>query len=67
MSAAQLAVILSAVWAAPPGPPSGRVTGCEHFAFLRASLAEGLGGPVREALKSWDGEAAGALGPNGDY
>ena len=45
----------------------GRVTGCEHFAFLRASMAGGLGGPVLEALKSWDGEMGGTFAPNGDY
>lgn len=32
---------------------AGRVTGCEHFAFLRARVAEGVGGPAREACKSW--------------
>ena len=47
--------------------PAGRVTGCEHFAFLRPSMSEGLGGPMLEALKSWDGEAGGTFGPNGDY
>jgi len=31
----------------------GRVIGCEHFAFVRAKVAEGLGGPAREACKSW--------------
>jgi hypothetical protein len=48
-------------------PPAGRVSGCEHFAFLRPSMSEGLGGPALEALKSWDGEAGGRFGPNGDY
>jgi hypothetical protein len=32
---------------------SGTVIGCEHFAFVRAKVAEGLGGPAREACKSW--------------
>jgi hypothetical protein len=32
-----------------------RVTGCEHVAFLRPSISEGLGGPALDALKSWDG------------
>lgn len=51
---------------APPalGPP---VIACEHFAFQRPSLADGLGGPALEALKSWDGEMGGAFGPDGDY
>ena len=31
----------------------GTVIGCEHFAFVRAKVAEGLGGPAREACKSW--------------
>jgi len=31
----------------------GTVVGCEHFAFVRAKVAEGLGGPAREACKSW--------------
>jgi hypothetical protein len=31
----------------------GRVIGCEHFAFVRAKVAKGLGGPAREACKSW--------------
>lgn len=31
----------------------GRVVGCEHFAFVRAKVAEGLIGPAREACKSW--------------
>jgi hypothetical protein len=48
-------------------PAAGRLVGCEHFAFQRASLSEALGGPAREALKSWDGEIGGAFGPNGDY
>lgn len=48
-------------------PPAGRVTGCEHFAFLRPSIAAGLGGPAREALKSWDGESGGAFDANGVY
>ncbi|HUS92790.1 MAG TPA: hypothetical protein VM695_13110 [Phycisphaerae bacterium] len=56
-----------ALSAGPAAPPSGRVTGCEHFAFLRASMAGALGGPAREALKSWDGESGGAFAPNGDY
>jgi len=43
------------------------VTGCEHFAFLRPSLAGAMGGPALEALKSWDGESGGAFGPDGDY
>lgn len=34
-------------------PSAGQVTGCEHFAFQRAKVAEGLGGPAREACKSW--------------
>ena len=51
----------------PAGPPSGRVTGCEHFAFLRPSLAGAMGGPALEALKSWDGESGGTFGPSGDY
>lgn len=34
-------------------PAAGRVAGCEHFAFQRAKVAEGLGGPAREACKSW--------------
>ncbi len=45
----------------------GRVVGCEHFAFLRPSMSEGLGGPVLEALKSWDGEMGGTLSPDGSY
>lgn len=32
---------------------SDRVAGCEHFAFQRAKVPEGLGGPAREAAKSW--------------
>jgi hypothetical protein len=48
-------------------PAAGDVTRCEHFAFLRPSISEGLGGPAREALKSWDGEKGGTFGPNGDY
>lgn len=58
---------------APSGPSgggalaTGRVVACEHFAFLRASLIGGVGGPAREALKSWDGEMGGAFAPNGDY
>lgn len=47
--------------------PHGRVTGCEHFAFLRPSIVEGLGGPALEALKSWDGESGGTFGPQGEY
>lgn len=41
--------------AAEPGihPVGGRVVGCEHFAFQRARVAEGFGGPAREACKSW--------------
>lgn len=31
----------------------GKAVGCEHFAFVRARVAEGLGGPAREACKSW--------------
>ena len=40
---------------ADPGryPAAGRVSGCEHFAFQRAKIAEGLGGPAHEACKSW--------------
>ena len=58
--------------APPPGKPPakphvGRVTGCEHFAFLRASLDGGLGGPALEAMKSWDGESTGTFGPKGEY
>lgn len=34
-------------------PAGGRVAGCEHFAFQRAKVAEGLAGPAREACKSW--------------
>jgi len=34
-------------------PAGGRVSGCEHLAFQRAKVAEGLGGPAREACKSW--------------
>ena len=63
----RVAVLLSAVvlaWpaagiytavAAEPGThlAEGRVIGCEHFAFQRAKVAEGLGGPAREACKSW--------------
>jgi len=37
----------------PTRPAAGRVVGCEHFAFQRAKVAEGLGGPAREACKSW--------------
>ncbi len=44
-----------------------RVTACEHFAFLRPSFSEGLGGPALEALKSWDGEMDGTFGPDGSY
>ncbi len=58
--------------AASPGPdPSGartggqfgRVTGCEHFAFLRARMSEGLGGPARQAAKSW--HVSMCMGPDG--
>ena len=70
---AMLAVPLG-VFLAPagePGPaakrPAGRLVGCEHFAFLRPSMMEGLAGPALEALKSWDGEATGTFAPNGDY
>lgn len=49
------------------GGQKGDVTSCEHFAFLRASLAEGLGGPALEALKSWDGEMGADFGPDGVY
>lgn len=63
--------VLPAVPESPPKPSSkpaiGRVTGCDHFAFLRASMDGGLGGPALEALKSWDGESAGTFGPNGEY
>lgn len=52
---------------APVSPPPGSVTACEHFAFTRASLSEGLGGPALEAMKSWDGETGGTFAPNGDY
>ena len=34
-------------------PAAAAVAGCEHFAFQRAKVAEGLGGPAREACKSW--------------
>jgi hypothetical protein len=69
---AAVALFAAAPGAARPGAsapplPSGRVTGCEHFAFLRPSIAGGLAGPAREALKSWDGEAGGAFGPDGSY
>ena len=51
-----------------PGPSKpGDLVGCEHWAFLRPSLVGGLGGPAREALKSWDGEIGGAFGPDGSY
>ena len=59
--------VLAGAAASPPRVPVGRVTGCEHFAFGRASIAEGLGGPALEALKSWDGETGGTFAPNGDY
>jgi len=59
------------LWAAgSAGAQSGagvRVVGCEHFAFLRPSMSEGLGGPALEALKSWDGEKGATIAPNGDY
>jgi hypothetical protein len=32
---------------------TGRSVGCEHFAFVRARVPEGLSGPAREAAKSW--------------
>lgn len=31
----------------------GRVAGCEHFAFLRVKVPEGLAGPATQAAKSW--------------
>jgi len=65
LSASLFALSLAAEGAPPPA--AGRVAGCEHFAFLRPSMSEGLGGPALEALKSWDGEAGGAFAPNGDY
>lgn len=34
-------------------PAAGRVSGCAHFAFLRAKVPEGLGGPAQQAAKSW--------------
>lgn len=37
----------------PRRPAVGRVSSCEHFAFVRAKLPEGLGGPARQAAKSW--------------
>ena len=45
----------SPLLAAEPVPQvlTGRVTGCEHFAFVRARMPEGLGGPALEAAKSW--------------
>ncbi len=46
---------LSPIRAADPPrqPAAGRVSGCEHFAFVRAKVPEGLGGPARQAAKSW--------------
>jgi len=52
---------------AMPVKRPGHVTGCEHVAFLRPSLIEGLGGPALEALKSWEGELSGAVAANGTY
>jgi hypothetical protein len=49
------------------GGTSGDVVGCEHFAFLRPSLAGSLGGPALEAVKSWDGEMGGTFAPDGTY
>jgi hypothetical protein len=46
---------------------SGDVLGCEHFAFLRASISGGLGGPAREALRSWGSEKAGGMDRQGTY
>jgi dienelactone hydrolase len=45
----------------------GDVVGCEHFAFLRASITGGLGGPAREALRSWGSEKAGGIDRQGTY
>jgi lysophospholipase L1-like esterase len=45
----------------------GDVLGCEHFAFLRASISGGLGGPAREALRSWGSEKAGGMDRQGTY
>src|SRR5438045_2895408 len=44
-----------------------RVVACEHFAFLRPSLAGGIGGPQRQALKSWEGEMSACFAPEGAY
>src|SRR5262245_27576212 len=66
-----LVIVLGAALIGDAGdaPPesAGRVRGCEHFAFLRPSLADGLGGPALEALKSWEGELSGGFGPDGSY
>jgi len=51
----------------PPAKRPGAVSGCDHVAFLRPSLVEGLGGPALEALKSWEGELSGAVAPDGTY
>jgi len=72
LPAALLSVAVPPVVPAEPSGPQrnravGRVTGCEHFAFLRASMDGGLGGPALEALKSWDGESTGTFGPSGEY
>ncbi len=60
-------VLTGSAIAAPSTQPAARVTGCEHFAFLRPSLAGGLGGPARQALKSWEGEKSACFGPDSSY
>jgi len=43
----------AALGAEPAAGKTVFVTACEHFAFLRAKVPEGLGGPARQAAKSW--------------
>lgn len=62
-----LAAALNGVSDDSPKGTAVRVSGCDHFAFLRPSLADGLGGPALEALKSWEGELSGGFGPDGSY
>ena len=50
-----------------PAANPGEIVSCEHFAFLRASITGGLGGPAREALRSWGSEKAGGIDRQGTY
>lgn len=57
-----VALALALAAGGPPEAPAGestspsgraRASGAEHFAFVRPRVPEGVGGPAREAAKSW--------------